>query len=1648
MEDIRVILKDLNVKGIAFSVVDGKLKSKAPKGAITPDIIALVKQRKDDIIRFMSADRVIEHQSITRVTDTKDHCYPASSAQKRLWVTQHLQGSEGIYNIPLHLTFDQSHDKAFNKQALVLSLNDIVSRHEALRTTFIQDGGEVIQCVNAPRAVTINEYDYATLTLTPTPDSDTKDAIKAIIRRESTTPFDLQNDLMLRCAMIKSPGGHTEVLICVNHIAADGWSVDILLQALMRLYHFYQNKDRTTNPLAEPLALQYKDFTAWQTQYFQSEEFNKTLDIWQKRLSGIPLQHSLALDFKRPETASAAGKNITLKLDSALSAKINQLKTSQNITTFMLMQGMFALLLSRWSHESDIVIGTPVAGREHIDTKGMIGFFINTLVLRNEPNAEDSVAEFLNQTKTMVLEAMEHQVMPFERLVEALNPDRSNQMHPIFQIVFSYNSGKKQILADSGIHIQYPDLEIAKYDVHLQVTEEENGDIWLNWEYNTDIFHPDTIASLSASYQVMLNSAATEPTQKIASLSAVSGLPMSDDISHGIANAAIMNAEPVVYPVEALLHESFAQKAACTPDKTALVLDNQSCTYAELEHQANQLSTFLTTLGVMPGQLVGLYVERSIEMITGILAILKAGGAYLPLDPDNPMDRTAFIVEDANVAVVLTQSHLTEQLRGITDKAIIDIQTLTVAQPGRASEIGIAAPLESPAGQLAYVIYTSGSTGKPKGVPIEHQNVQRLFASAQHCFSFSDQDKWTLFHSFAFDFSVWEIWGALIYGGTLVIVPYTVSRDPQQFSELLIEQQVTVLNQTPSSFYQVSEQLLAKVRGQTKTQSKAKTQAQSEAKAPACALRYVVFGGEALEPFRLRKWFNHFADSTDLINMYGITETTVHVTYYRVKSEDVSRARSPIGMPLNDLTCVVCNENMQLQPIGAIGELLVGGAGLAPYYLNRAELTQARFIYPQALKTAGFSQRFYRSGDLVRMGVDGCLEYFGRADQQVKLRGFRIELGEIERTIEQLDDIQKSLVRLYKDDNGDSHLVAYLELEATFRDLTHKDNIDTVLHQLKAHLAAQLPAYMSIHRFMLLDEMPLTNNGKIDLRRLPSPEQSTLVRSQYVAPQSADEKTLCKLWQQVLQCTRVGLDDNFFALGGDSIRVLQLVNEMGKAGFAFEVADIFANQSVGQLVKHNARAVKDSNKEIPWHVLPDLALALVNKPQFEDVYPLSALQQRMVDQHLSYSGGVYAPMHIVKFCTEHFDVTRLQNTLTGLIRKYPVFRTRIGQNDGQAVQYIVHINVAEQPFDCIDIPDDNALEHIESSLRSLAFDQAFTFNEDSPLVRFVIFKGKSRDGYLMILTHHAIEDGWGFVRVLNDLEQSYFADKATFKAILNIETQPEDNIFKQHIALEIEAANNPQYRDAWQSLLANYQPMNQLFSNTKNTPFKHGEYRCNIGVDELVKIKNKAAELQISVRTLFMYAWYKALAILAQQDSVTVDIVTNARSARLSDPTGAVGLFWNLLPINLSLTATDKGIGDQVSDIRQLHKILLEAEQYALYPRSAIETAGLIEQEDFASFNFVNFHNYNRKNNRKNNLKNDANNETMDDESGMSVVKARDHFHHELKCTVSLSPDQQSVDLWFEYNTAGVFANNIATIAASYCTELRLASGIRSADAS
>jgi amino acid adenylation domain-containing protein len=1012
---------------------------------------------------------------------SREESYPLSPMQECLLFLAAREPGEGLYLRQWEFVLEGA-----DAEVLARAWQRVVERHELLRAHVRAAPGEEPALVVLPHAaLPVQREEWRGLS-----EPERRE------RREAYLAADRQRGLELAAAplarLLLARVAEESVAVVWSHhlLSMDDVSARRVLREVLEIHEALR---RGEEPRLEPVR-PYREFIEW----LQRKDVAEAETWWRKRLRGFSAPTPLSVEWPVAAGArpGACGEQVARLPPGAVEA-LRALARRGELALSTLAEGAWAVLLSRYSREPDVLFGVMAPGRpaELPGADARVGALFNVLPRRVEVPPEEPVLPWLVR-----LQAQRHESARFAHL----SPSRMRALSevkpgtPLFQTAFV---SQREPGEELGLRLRDSRL-LERTELALTALLTEGAEATLSIRYDVARFDEATISRMLGHWQRLLEAMAREPGQRLGDLSM-----LTEEERHQLVVAPYVGAKE--YVQAECLHELFQRQARRAPGAVAVVLEGASLTYGELERRGNQLAHHLRGLGVGPNVLVGLHVERSLELIVGMLGILKAGGAYLPLDHNTPAERVAFIVEDAKAPVLLSQQALVDRLPASAAKVVhLDTDWESIARQPEECPASGARPAD-----LAYVIYTSGSTGRPKGVMINHEHVGRLFAATEEWFRFNERDVWTLFHSSAFDFSVWEIWGALLHGGRLVIVPYLVSRSPEEFHALLCREQVTVLNQTPSAFRQLSKA--------------------DEAAPPGArlALRYVIFGGEALELESLRPWFErHGGESPRLINMYGITETTVHVTYRPLGVEDLALRSSVIGQPIPDLRLYLLDEQGQPVPVGVPGEIYVGGAGVAREYLARPELSAQRFVADpfSSLPAA----RMYRSGDLARWRADGDLEYLGRMDFQVKIRGFRIELGEIEAAIQQHPGVREVVVLAREDTPGERWLVAYVVPRA---------RSGTLEAELRSALAERLPEYMVPQAFMLLEALPLTGNGKVDRKALPAPQRRADKGSVRQVPRGPVEETLAGIWADVLGVTRVEPGDGFFALGGSSLQALRAV---------------------------------------------------------------------------------------------------------------------------------------------------------------------------------------------------------------------------------------------------------------------------------------------------------------------------------------------------------------------------------------------------------------------------------------------------------------------------------------------------------------------------
>jgi amino acid adenylation domain-containing protein len=1117
---------------------------------------------------------------------SRDAALPLSFAQQRLWFLDQLEPGNPFYNISRVVHLKGVLDVA----ALEQSFNELVRRHEALRTSFPIANEQAVQVIAPVLNLTLPIVDLSEL-----PDAERDAEILQLARLEARYSFDLTQCPLLRVTLLRLKEEEHVLLFTIHHIISDGWSAGVLVREIATLYESFSAGK--PSPLPE-LPIQYADYAVWQRQWLQGEVLESQMSYWKQQLGGNLPVLELPTDRPRSPIRTLQGRTQSWQLSQELTQKLKAMSRREGVTLFVTLLAAFKTLLYRYTSQEDILVGSPIANRNRRKLEGLIGFFVNTLVLRTDLSGNPSFRELLSRVREVALSAYTHQDLPFEQLVEELQPTRNLSHTPLFQVMFVLQNAPMEALKLPGLSLDMleVDSETARFDLTLTLTETEQGLVGA-LEYSTDMFDAATIARMLGHFQTLLEGIVANPDRQL------SDLPILTETERQQLLVDWQGIR-VDYPQERCIHELFEAQVERTPDAIAVVFADQQLTYRELNAKANQLAHQLQAMGVKPEVLVGICVERSLYMVIGLLSILKAGGAYVPLDPSYPQQRLSFMLEDARVPVLLTQQHLVETLPPHQAKVIcLDADWAASTEHCQENPISGVKPEN-----LAYMIYTSGSTGTPKGVMNAHVGVCNRLLWMQDTYPLTPADRVLQKTPFSFDVSVWEFFSPLLAGACLVVAQPGGHRDSAYLVKLINDEQITLVHFVPSML-----RIFLQEQG-----------------VEACkSLKRVICSGEAL-PFDLQqRCFERL--NTELYNFYGPTEAAIEVTARACQPEGESTESAvPIGSPIANVQIYILDANLHLVPVGVPGELYIGGIAPARGYLNRPELTAEKFI-PNPYSNEP-NARLYRSGDLARYLPNGEIEYLGRIDHQVKIRGFRIELGEIENALAKHQGVGEVVVMDREVQPGNKQLVAYIvptnlkSLPPLKREVVQNPKSGDLQNFLKQ----QLPDYMVPSTFVLLEALPLTANGKVNKRALPAPDTARPeLNEAFVAPRTPEEKVLAEIWTQVLGIEQVGIHDNFFALGGDSIRSIQIRSRAEKQGLNFSLQQLFQYQTIYELAQNLTTELDTTVTEQvqPWIlVCEEDRLKLAD--DVEDAYPLTMLQMGM----LFHGEGRYTKCDLPQHC--------------------------------------------------------------------------------------------------------------------------------------------------------------------------------------------------------------------------------------------------------------------------------------------------------------------------------------------------------------------------------------------------------------------------------
>ncbi len=1278
----------LNSLGIKIWLEGGQLNYRAPKGVMNPDLKNKLLGRKSEILAFLEEAQIATDSSFEPIPSIeRSEELPLSFAQQRMWFLYQLESQSPFYNEGLQLRVAG----VLNVEALQQSINEIICRHEILRTTFPAVDGKPLQIISPSLTINIPVLDLQGLE---------ESEVQQIVTKEARQPFDLSNGPLLRVTLLRL-GSESHILVLImHHIITDGWSMGIFIQELSTLYRGF-----TLNSplLLAELPIQYADFAVWQRQWLTEEIQKQQLNYWKQQLADAPPLLELPTDKPRPAVQTFCGATQEFQIDQNLSKQIKTFSQQSGATLFHTLLAAFVVLMFRYSGQDDICIGSPIANRNRREIESLIGFFVNTLVLRNQIEGNPSFSEFLSQVRQVATSAYTHQDVPFEQVVEALQPERSLSYNPLFQVVFVLENFLLDTLElpDVTLTPQFVERGTSQFDLTLAVWETKAGLIG-SWEYNSDLFEPDTIARMTSHFQTLLAAIIANPNQSIGELPL-----LSQQERHQLL--VEWNDTYTPYPKSKCIHELFEEQVEKTPNAIAVVYENQSLTYQQLNDRANQLAHYLQTLGVGAEILVGICIERSLLIVVGLLGILKAGGAYLPLDPAYPQERLAFMLEDAQVSVLLTQESLVTTLPPHQAQVVcLDSATFSARTENLLHTVTT--------DNLAYVIYTSGSTGRPKGVQIEHRGLLNLVFWHQQAFAVSSLDRVTQVAGVAFDACGWEIWPYLTAGASIHFPDDETRLYPEQLRDWLLSKAITIsFLPTP-----MAEKILS-------------------LNWPAnAALRTLLTGGDQLHQYP------SVSHPFEVVNNYGPTENTVVATSGTVPKRQQAYLPPAIGRAIANTQVYVLDSLLQPVPIGVIGELHIGGESLARGYLHRPDLTAERFIRNPFKRSRGHTStalsnqgvggkgetencdRLYKTGDLVRYQADGNIEFLGRIDHQVKIRGFRIELSEIEAILTQHPQVRDAVAIAREDIPGVKSLAAYIIPELT----------QPTSNELRQFLKSKLPSYMVPASFTILEVLPITPNGKVDRRALPVPEFESDESTGFVSPHTQTQEVLAKIWRDILVLKQVGIHDNFFELGGDSIISMQIIAKANQAGLKLTPKQLFQHQTIAELAP---------------------VAGIISSVQSEQglvtgIVPLTPILHWFFEQNLP------EPHHFNQsFLLEvpaNLQPELLEQALQKLLSHHDALRLRFVQQEGQWQQY--NSDASDEVL--LSIADLSYLPPAEwlKAIATRADETQSTLNlADGPLMRVVLFHLGNSPGRLLIVIHHLAVDGISWRILLEDLSEAY-----------------------------------------------------------------------------------------------------------------------------------------------------------------------------------------------------------------------------------------------------------------------------------------------------
>ncbi|MBW4508480.1 MAG: amino acid adenylation domain-containing protein [Scytonematopsis contorta HA4267-MV1] len=1422
-----------------------RLRCNSPKGALTPDIRAELAERKAEVINFLTLVTLKStylDETITPVPRNRD--LPLSFAQARLWFLNQLEGESGNHSIPMSLRLFGS----LNIPALEMAVIEIVQRHEALRTNFRLVNDSPVQVINSYNKISIPLIDLQHLS-----ENEQSTEVEYLANKDFESPFDLSNGSLLRATLLRLGEQSHVLLLTTHHIVSDGWSMGVFVRELSVLYEAFCAGKPSPLP---PLPIQYADFAYWQREWLSGDVLIKQLNYWKQQLAGVPPLLELPTDRPRPSVQTERGSFEEFELSQELTNKLKALSQESGVTLFMTLLAGFVTLLSRYSGQEDIVVGSLIANRNRSAIESLIGFFVNVLALRTELQGNPTFLELLERVQKMTLAAYDHQDLPFEKLVEELQPERSLSHAPLYQVMFVLQNASNQELELPGLTISPFEIGdvMAKDDLLLSMEETDTG-LKGGLVYKSDLFDAATIQRMVAHFQNLLDSIVANPQQQIHQL------PLLNPTEQ---NQLLLdwNQTTADYPLEQSFPQLFEAQVARTPDAVAVVFEDQQLTYQQLNTRANIWARHLVEQGVQAETIVALICDRNLDFLTAMLAVFKAGGAYLPLNPHHPPEHLHHVLSQSQVPLVLTSSCWASKVSPVVNDLDTPPQLLYLDPLDSLTKESENLPVRCNPDNLAYVIYTSGSTGQPKGAVLEHRGMLNHLYAKVTDLQLSANDVVAQTAAQTFDISIWQFLSALLVGGRVEIVRSETTADPAELISLIQRQQVSILEIVPSLLRMMLQHI--EQDGNTKPNLP--------------ELRWILLTGETLPPQLCRQWFEYYP-TIPMMNAYGPTECSDDVTHYPIyQPPEEAVLNLPIGRPISNTQLYILDTYLQPVPIGVAGELYVGGSGVGRGYLHNEQQTELAFI-----ANPFNNSKLYKTGDKARYLPDGNIEFLGRIDYQVKIRGFRIELGEIEAVLRQNPQLQDAVVILSEDQPGNQHLVAYVVPNV---------EVSITSNQVRDFLKDKLPDYMVPSVVMLLEKMPLTPNGKIDRRSLPTPDIQSSLTANFVSPRNPTQEVIAGLWAEVLNLQQIGIYDNFFELGGHSLLATQIISRL-RSLFKIDIPlrCLFESPTIAELsefinaTRHAGLGLIESTIE-PIERNTDL--------------PLSFGQTRLwfLDQLEGKTANYNIPVALRLIGS--LNLVAMKMAVQEILARHEALRTTFKMVNGSPVQVIVNDTTANMSV--IDLQYLPSVEQSAEVERLATEEIQHPFDlSNGPLLRVTLLQLDEQSHVLLMVTHHIVSDGWSmgiFVREFSALYQAFCEEESLKLPELPIQYADFANWQRQWLSGSVLQTQ----LDYWKKQLAGAPPLLEL---PLDRPRPSIQTFIGSGVEFQLNqdLTQKLSTLsQQSGTTLFM-TLLSAFAILLSRYSGQEDIVVGSPIANRnrSETESLIGFFANTLVLRTQL---------------------------------------------------------------------------------------------------------------------------------------------------